>query len=158
MPKISITERAQVCSCTQTPSVTIQGNITAMRYRNAVILSVLLLHIRANLGMMLARDYASCHMARNTIVMLVANNMKNLRWPAKRLDLKPIDRLLDLLKRKVYAQPLHLNLRELTRVIHQMCAAIPQQYICRHILSMNTRYLAVVATPGGCFEMKLNTM
>ena len=135
---------------TKTPSVTIQGNITAMRYRNAVILSVLLLHIRANLGMMLARDYASCHMARNTIVMLVANNMKNLRWPAKRLDLKPIDRLLDLLKRKVYAQPLQLNLRELTRVIHQMCAAIPQQYICRHILSMNTRYLAVVATPGGC--------
>ena len=120
--------RSNVFMHTKTPSVTIQGNITAMRYRNAVILSVLLLHIRANLGMMLARDYASCHMARNTIVMLVANNMKNLRWPAKRLDLKPIDRLLDLLKRKVYAQPLQLNLRELTRVIHQMCAAIPQQY------------------------------
>ena len=29
-----------------------------MRYRNDVIRSVLLLHIRANLGMMLARDYA----------------------------------------------------------------------------------------------------
>ena len=35
---------------------TIQGNITAMRYRNGFIRSVLFLHIRVNLGMMLARD------------------------------------------------------------------------------------------------------
>ena len=65
------------------------------------------------------------------------------------LDLDPIDRLLDLLKRKVRAQPLQLNPWELTCVIHQMCAAIPQQYIHRHILSMSTRYLAVDVTPGG---------
>jgi len=39
----------------------------------------------------------------------------------------------------------------LTRVIHQMCADIPQQYIhVRHMLSMYTRYLVVDATPGGC--------
>ena len=47
-----------------------------MRYRNDVILSVLLLHIRANLGMMLARDYTSCRVARST---LVANNVQQLR-------------------------------------------------------------------------------
>ena len=54
---------------------------------------VLLLHIRANLGMMLARDYASCHVARNTlhVLMLVANNVHKLRWPAKNLDLNPTD-------------------------------------------------------------------
>ena len=57
---------------------------------------------------------------------------------------------MDLLKGKVCSQPLQLNLRELTRVIHQMFAAIPQQYIHIHILSMSTRYLAVDATPGGC--------
>ena len=118
-----------------------------MRYRNYVIRSVLLLHIRANVGMMLARYYASCHAARSTLVMIVSNNMQKLRWPAKGLDLNPIDHLLDLLKRKVRAQPLQLNLRELTRVIHQMSAAIPQQYIYRHICSMSTWYNA---TPGGC--------
>jgi len=53
---------------TKIPSVTIQGNVTVMRYRNDVILSVLLLHVRANLGMMLARDYVSFHMARSTLV------------------------------------------------------------------------------------------
>ena len=65
------------------------------------------------------------------------------------LDLNPIEHLLDLSKRKVCAQPLQLNLRELRRAIHQMCA-IPQQYIHRYILSMSTHYLAVDATPGGC--------
>ena len=82
--------------------------------------------------------------------MIVANNVQNLRWPAKSLDLNPIDHLLELLKCKVRAPPLQLNLMELTRVIHQMCAAIPQQYIYIHFLSMSTRYLAVDVTPRGC--------
>ena len=107
-----------------------------MRYWNDVIRSVLLLHIRTNLGI-------------STLVMLVANNVRKFRWPAKSLDLNPIDHLLDLLKRKVCAQPLQLNLRELTRVIHQMCAAIPHSYIHWHILSMRTRF-AVDAISGGC--------
>jgi len=82
--------------------------------------------------------------------MLVANNVLKLRWPAKVLNFNPINHMLDLLKCKVRAQLLQLNLRELTRVIHQKCAAIPQQYIHRHILSMGTLYLAVDATLGGC--------
>jgi len=80
-------------------------------------MAILLLHIRAYLGMMLARDYASCHAARSTLVMLVANNVQTLRLPAKSLDLNPIDHLLDQLNRKVRTQPVQLNLRELTRVI-----------------------------------------
>ena len=132
-------------------SVTIQGNITTIRYWNDVIRSVLL-QISANFGTMLARDFTSCHMARNTLVMLVAINVNNFRWPAKSRDVNPIDHLLDLLKRKVCAHLLQLNLREFTCVIHQMCAAIPQQYIHRYILSISSRYLAVTATPGGCIK------
>ena len=105
---------------TKTPSVAIQGNVTAMMYRIDVIRSVLFLRIRPNLGNMLARDYASCHAARSTLVMLVTNNVHKLRWPAKSLDLNPIDHLLDLLKGKVRAQPLQLKFRELTRVIYHM--------------------------------------
>ena len=121
-----------------------------MRYRNDVIRAVLLIRIHANLGMMLTREYASCHVARSTLVMLVANNVQTLRWPAQSLDLDPLDLSMDLLKGNVRVQALQLNLRELTCVIHQMYAAIPQQYILRHIVSMRTRYLAVDATPGGC--------
>ena len=54
---------------------------------------------------------------------MLVTNVQNLRWPAKCLDLYPIDHLLDQLKRKVRAQPLQPSLSELTRVIHQMCAA-----------------------------------
>ena len=60
--------------------------------------------------------------------MLPAINVQQLRWHVQSLDLNPIDHLLNLLKRKVRAQTLQLNLRERTRVIHQMYAAIPQQY------------------------------
>ena len=62
-----------------------------MRYRNDVIRSGFLLHISAssNLGMMLALDYASCHVARSTVTYnVVANNMQTFRWPAKRLNFK----------------------------------------------------------------------
>ena len=64
--------RSSVFMHRKTSSVTIKGNITPMRYLNDVIRSVLL-HINANIGMMLTQDYASCHAARNTLVMLVAN-------------------------------------------------------------------------------------
>ena len=102
---------------TKTPSVTIQGNITAMMYRNDVIRSVLLL------GMMLARDYALCHAVRSTLVMLKANNVR-IQMICKNPNFNPIDHLLDLLKRRVRAQSLQLNLKELTRVIHHIYAAI----------------------------------
>ena len=69
--------RISVVVHTNTPSVATQGNLTAIRYRNDVIQSVLL-HIRANLGMVLARDYTSCHAARSTLVMSVANNVQKL--------------------------------------------------------------------------------
>ena len=72
-------------------------------------------------------------------VMLVAINVQNLR--CKKSRFKTYHHLLDLLKRKFRAQPLQPNLKELKRVIHQICAAIPQQYIHWHILSMSTRCL-----------------
>ena len=81
----------------------------------------------------------------------LCNSYPVCRWPALSLDLNYIVHLLlALLKRKVRAQPLQLNFRELTRVIHQVCAAIPQQYIHRHSLSMSTRYLAIDGTTGVC--------
>ena len=124
MAKIRITDRAQAFMHTKTPCVTIQRNITPMRYRNDVIRSVLLFHIRAHLGMMLPHDYASCHATTSTLVMRVANNVLTLRWPAKSLDLNSNDHSLDLLKRKVRAHLLPVNIKE--RVIHQMRAVIPQ--------------------------------
>jgi len=62
-----------------------------------------------------------------------------------------------LLKRKFRAQPLQLNLKELTCVVHQMCAAIPQQYIHRHMLSTSARYLNSCRCDVESIETTLNT-
>ena len=54
---------------TQTPSVTIQGNITAVMYRNDIIRSVLLLHIRAILGMITPGNHRdNCSIKYNVFV------------------------------------------------------------------------------------------
>ena len=68
----------------------------------------------------------------------------------KSMVLYSLDHLLDLLKRKVRAQQLQLHIRKLMRVIYQMCASFPKQYIYRYILSMSTRYRPVDAKPSGC--------
>jgi len=81
-------KRSNVFMQTKSTTVTIQGNITAMRSRNDVIRSVLLLHIRANLGMKLARDYASCHVARSTLVMMVSNNVQTTQMACKKSGFK----------------------------------------------------------------------
>jgi len=66
--------------------------------------------------------------------------------------------LLDLLKRKVCAQPLQLNIMELTHVIYQMCAAIPQQYIYKHIdILMSTFLYMRHQVEVHSIKMKLNT-
>ena len=84
--------RSSVFMHKMTESVTIQGNLTAMGYRNDVIRSVLLLlNIRAKYRMMLPRDFASCYAVRSTLLMLVANKVQQLRWPAKSLDWNLID-------------------------------------------------------------------
>ena len=83
--------RSSVFMHTMTESVTIQGNLTAMGYRNDVIRSVLLLlNIRAKYRMMLPRDFASCHAVRSTLLMLVANKVQQLRWPAHWIEILSI--------------------------------------------------------------------
>ena len=91
--------------------------------------SVLVLHIRANLSMMLALNYSSCHATRNTLSNVCSKQHAKTQMACKNSGFKSSQPLVG----PIEAQPLQLNLRELMRVIHQMFAAIPQQYIHRHI-------------------------
>ena len=82
--------RSSVFMHTKSPNVAIQENIIGMRYRNDAVWFFFLIS---------DSDYASCQTARSTLVMLVANNVHKLRWPAKSLDFN--------------TQPLQLNLSTL---------------------------------------------
>ena len=72
-----------------------------MRYRNDVIRSVLLLlllllQIRANFGMMLARDYASCHVARSTLTSNAGSKQRaKTQIACKQSGFKSLYRQLD---------------------------------------------------------------
>ena len=111
---------------TKTACVTTLGNLTVMSYWNDIVGSFFLLHIRANFGIMLARDYTSCQAARCTLVY--SKQRAKTQMACKKPGFKSYWPLVGPIE-TFYAQPLQLNRWELTFVIHQMCASIPQQYI-----------------------------
>ena len=93
--------------------------------------------------------------------MIVANNVQQkLRWPAKSLKSKSYRPLVGSTEMQGSCTAATTkSLRELTCVIHQKCAAIPQEYIYRHSLSLSIWYLAVDATQVDVqsIEAELNT-
>mgnify|MGYP000234660324 CR=1 FL=1 len=102
--------------------------------------SVLLPHIRFNRDMMLAKDITPRHAARNTHVILVTNKRRTLQGPEQILDLNPSKHLRDILKCNVCAQPLQPNLRELTRVTHQMCHSTTVSSQIHFIMGNNVHF------------------
>ena len=119
MAKMSITERAQALPCTHT--------IICMHARKherdvtSKIRPVLLPHIRFNRDMMLANHNTPRTATRSTHVILVTNKRWTLQWPAQSMDFNPSKYVWDILKRIVRVQPLQPNLKELSRVTHQVC-------------------------------------
>ena len=85
----------------KSPIVRLQGAVNAVRYQNDILLPLVIPHIRANRGMILAQNNAPCHSARTTQQLLRANNVRLLDWPAKSRDLNPIEYVCDLFKRRV---------------------------------------------------------
>ena len=145
--------RSSVFIHTKTQSVTIQGNITALRYWNGVIWSFFLLHVRANLGMMLARDYASCHGARRTKTQMACKTSEfKSYWPL----VGPTDMQGLCTAPTTKSQGAHACYSS------DVCGHSTIVYIYRHILSISTWYLDVDATPGGCTkywnEIKYNVI
>ena len=144
----SIMAWAGISLHTKTPLVHIQGNLNAQRYQNEVIQPILIPHIRANRGMLLAQDNAPCHTARVTRNMLAVNNILAIPWPEKSPDLNPIAHVWDVLKRRVRELPHQRILRELTRDVTATWINLTQRDFRNYILSMRSRCLAVIRANG----------
>ena len=134
---------------TKTQIVRVNGNLNARRYQTDIITPVLLPHLRANRGMIVAQDNAPCHAARTTQQMMHANNVRMLPWPSCSPHLNPIEHVWDLLKRRQRELPRPHNLVQLERIIGRVWSNIAQATIENYIGSMRRRCQAVINARGG---------
>ena len=125
----SIMMFAGISMHTKTPIVRLQGAVNAVRYQNDILLPLVIPHIRANRGMILAQDNATCYSARTTHQFLRAYNVRLLDWSAKSQDLNPIEHVWDLLKRRVRQLRQHRTLAQLQHDVNQIWRQITQPTI-----------------------------
>ena len=145
----SMLVRAGISMHTKTQIVRVNGNLNARRYQTDIITPVLLPHLRANRGMIVAQDNAPCHAARTTQQMMHANNVHMLPWPSCSPDLNPIEHAWDLLKRRQRELPRPHNLVQLERIIGRVWRNIAQATIQNYIGYMRRRCQAVINARGG---------
>ena len=128
-----------------------RGGITAQRYRDEVILPIVLPYAGAvGPDFVFMDDNAPIHRARLVEQCLLEQGIDRLDWPARSPDLNPIEHLWDTLGRAVRnRQQPPRNVQELGEALTEEWAAIQQRVISRLILSMRRRCQACVNSRGG---------
>jgi transposase len=100
--------------------------------------------------MTLQHDNATSHTARSVREFLQDRNVSVLPWPAKSLDLNPIENVWDLLDRRVRAKAIHpRTVWEFTGALVEEWGNISQQELANLVQSMRRRCTAVPNTAGG---------
>ena len=113
----------------KTPLVVIQGNLTAVRYRDQVLMPHVLPLVNAH-NLTFQYDKARPHVARVCRDFLNQNNVQVLDWPQYSPDLDPTEHLWDELDRKVRKQVnVPNNVVQLQLALTQEWTNIPQRTI-----------------------------
>ena len=90
------------------------GNLNTVCYREDILLPHVVPFLQAHSDMILQHDNATSHTARSVRDFKQDRNVSVLPWPAKSLDLNPIDHVWDLLDRRVRTRDIPpRNIREL---------------------------------------------
>lgn len=95
----------------------------------------------------LQQDNATPHTARIVQETLEELGVAVLPWPSKSPDLNPIEHVWDFLGRRVGGKGAD-SLQELTTLLQQEWASIPQQYLDNLVLSMPRRIGEVIRAKG----------
>lgn len=134
----------------RTAFVPIRGTLTAIRYRDTVLVNHVLPFLNANANMIYQHDNATPHTGRESRECLAANNINVMEWPSKSPDLNPIEHLWDNVDRRVRQRQNQPNtIQELETALIQEWNNVPQREIQALIRSMRQRCQAVVNANGG---------
>ncbi|GFX31405.1 transposable element Tc1 transposase [Trichonephila clavipes] len=95
-------------------------------------------------------DYnAPCHRTVAAEQLLESEDIQHMDWPARSLDLNPIEHVWDFLGRRLATRTLPpVTIRELRLALKDEWAAMPQQLIDTLILSMGRRCETCLAVRG----------
>ena len=135
----------------RTPLVLVQGNLTGIQYRDAIIRQHVVPFIRAQQRQVtLQQDNARPHVARVVTDYLNRQNINVLPWPAVSPDLAPIDHVWDEMERRLRQlpnQPMTLN--QLGQDLIRVWNNIPQHFFGTLVRSMRRRCQACIDANGG---------
>ena len=120
----------------KTPLVVIQGNFTAVRYWDQVLMPHVLPFVNSH-NLTFQHDNARPHVARVCRDFLNQNNVQVLDWPPYSPDLNPIEHLWVSLDRRVRKRVNVLNnIAQLQLALIQEWNNIPQRTIDNLVRSM----------------------
>uniref|UniRef100_A0A8K9XW23 Transposase Tc1-like domain-containing protein n=1 Tax=Oncorhynchus mykiss TaxID=8022 RepID=A0A8K9XW23_ONCMY len=134
----------------RTELVVTAGNLNAVSYREDILLPHVIPFQQAHPDMTLQHDNATSQTSRSVRDFLQDRNASVLPWPAKSLDLNPIEHVWDLLDRRVRARTIPpRNARELAGALVEEWGDISQQEVANLVQSMRRRCTAVLNAAGG---------
>ena len=134
---------------TKTSLVVIQGNLTAVRYRDQVLMPHVLPLVNAH-NLTFQHDNARPHVVRVCRDFLNQNNVQVLDWPPYSPDLNPIEHLWDALDRRVRKRVnVPNNVAQLQLALIQEWNNIPQRTIDNLVGSMVRRVRTATAARVG---------
>ncbi|UYV76563.1 hypothetical protein LAZ67_14001162 [Cordylochernes scorpioides] len=128
----------------RTPLVVIPGTLTAQRYIDDILRSVLLPILSHHPGLTFQQYNSRPHTARVTMDCL--QSCRTLPWPAKSPDLSPIEHIWDVMGRRL--QPSR-NVDYLARQLETIWQEIPQHTIRNLYQSMTRLVAACIQASGG---------
>ena len=135
----------------RTPLYVIQGNLTAVRYRDEILRPFVLPLIQApGRNVTFQHDNARPHVARVVNEFLAHNNVHTLPWPAVSPDLSPIEHVWDEMQRRLRRQANQpTTLPQLSQALVQIWNDIPQATLSHYIHSMRRRCRECIQANGG---------
>jgi hypothetical protein len=127
----------------------IDGNLNAARYRDEIIVPIVLPFLRRHrFSHIVQHDNARCHVARVSMDFLNDNHIRTLQWPALSPDLNLVKHLRDELGQRVrngLNSPETLD--ELRRALIQEWNNIPQTFI-RNLIGSTLSIRVITKLPN----------